>query len=199
MRWVLDRLDTWQARLLSGLAMLLALVALLEPDTKWVPDLPAVGAFIVAALAWLVTNLKGAGTPHPHDIRLFQSIQNLISPDERRFLDSQDFGTLFRRNAWNGVRTIYADWEGPSFEFTDRSLKRSWGLVKEQIGIFSELVVGTTQPARNMDFQTVRTSRDVGGLSDETRREADAMNAAASELVKRLDVFEIKARRVLRT
>ena len=198
MRWFLDRLDTWQARIASGFAMLVAAAAALRPDENWTASWPAIGAFAVTTLGWLVTNLKGAGTPHPHDTRLFAQVQNLITHDERNFLSNQDFGTLFRRDAWKGVRDVYSSWEGPRFTFTDRSLQKSWSSVIEQIGVFSELVVSTTSPARNPDFQTVRTARDEGGLSSETRREAQAMNEAAAELVRRLDSFEQKARRTLR-
>jgi len=198
MRWILDRLDTWQARIASGFAMLVAAAAALRPDENWTANWPAIGAFAVAALGWLVTNLKGAGTSHPHDTRLFAQIQNLITHDERNFLNTQDFGTLFRKDAWQGVRTVYSSWEGPRFIFTDRALQKSWNSVRAQIDVFSELVVSTTSPARNTDFQTVRTARDEGGLSPETRREAQSMNEAAAELVRRLDTFEQKARRALR-
>jgi hypothetical protein len=198
MRWISDKLETWQARIASGLAMLVTFAAVLGASKDWSPQWPAIAAFALAVLAWLTTNLKGVGAPHPHDVRLFQDFQNLVKPAERTFLDTQDFGALFRRDSWNGIRTIYSDWDGPRYAFTHARLQKSWSEVRKQIDVFCALVVATTQPARNMDFQTVRTARDLGELSAQTRQEAKAMNDAATELVRRLDAFEHKARRALK-
>ena len=199
MHWLLERLDTWQARLVSGLAMAGALVAVFPPTEDWTPDPAAIGTLVVAALAWLVSTLQGAAANHPHDIRLFSEFSRLIDDDQRRFLDTQDFGTLFRRTSIDGIRTIYADWDGPRYDFTDKRLQQLWRPLRHQISTLTELIVASTMPARNTDFQTVLTSRDhADDLSEHTRAEIKAMNDAASELVKRLDKFELCARQILR-
>tara|TARA_R110002167_G_scaffold189490_2_gene391627 strand:+ start:2874 stop:3416 length:543 start_codon:yes stop_codon:yes gene_type:complete len=176
-----------------------ALVAVFPPDAHWKADPVTLCALATAILAWLASTLQGAGANNPHDVRLFEEFTNLVDDDERRFLDTQDFGTLFRRSSFDGIRTIYADWDGPRRDFTDKRLQRVWHPLRQQVNILTELIVASTMPATNSEFQTVMTSRDhEDGVSEHTRAEIKAMNEAACELVKRLDKFELRARQILR-
>lgn len=201
MRSILNSLETWQARLVAGLAMMAALVNFMPPTPGWAPD-PGKGiAFAVALLAWLTVTIKGAATPLPHDVRLFTKLTETVSPAERTFLRSHDFLGSFALGQIAGVREVGVHWEGSSYAFLDKSLQREWGPIKLAIDEFRDLVAGTTSPVRgNVQLQTVRTllEQEQGGISDRTRDEARAMNTVAAKISELLDAFEATGHRRLR-
>ena len=199
MRWLLDRLDTWQARVATGLAMLGALAGLLSPDSHWTLDWKALAAFVVSFIAWAITTLRGAGKISKHDVDLFDRFRELVTDDERRFLDSHDFLAPFYRERCTGLRSVALDWNDPRHDFIDKRIQRAWVPLRDKLTELQGLIGVSTMPTdRNPEILTVKHARDrAGPLSEETRSEAAAMNAAASAIVVLLDKFEHLARRRL--
>jgi hypothetical protein len=176
-----------------------ALAVALSPDEHWRPDWSAVGAFVVAAGAWLTSTLRGAvPAAHPSDTRLFEEIEEALSHDERQFLRGHDFINDFERERVGGVRRIYDAWDGPRHKFIDPKLQARWKAVRETLDAFVLNMVTHTSPARGrLEFQTVRYSRG-DGVTQREHDEAASLNKDAEALTKALDSFEELARRRLR-
>lgn len=201
MIWVKEKLETWQARLLTGLGMLAALAVLLQPDSAWTLDLEKGLLFVGAFVAWLVTTFMGANTaPYPHDVSLYREIDKLLNDDQRLLLSEADFLNSFMGSRTTGVREIRG-WNGGRRRFLDKSIAAKWKVLKSDIDAFTDLLISTTAPARgNPQLQTVLQviEQERGNISEGTRAEAKALNDAATKLTASLDQFEQTAKRRLR-
>lgn len=195
-------LDTWWARVGTGLAVAVALLPMLPPISTWKPDLTNLTMFATAVMAWLLTALKGpAAEPHPHDIALFRELMNLLDDDQRALLKEADFIICFKAVRTRGIKEIREIWHGGRYRFQDRLLASSWQDLKCKIDAFVDLMVEHTWQLRHMSgFLTVTTDIDqqLGRNGDETKANARALNDAAILLTEALDEFESKARRRLR-
>lgn len=200
MNWILTKLETWQARLATGIAMMSALAAFFWPEAGWEFDWPAFSALIASVLLWLLSTLKGAVEIHPSDVQLFTNFRALVTDAEREFLKEYDFATPFHRDRWRGVKEVSVTWDDPRHDFIDRRVQAKWKALRAQLVVFRDLVVGTTAPLRGSDMQTVwLRGEGEDNMSAGTREEARALNAAASKAVELLDEFEHTAARRLRT
>lgn len=198
MKQIIDAIDSWQARIATGLAMLGALALFLAPGSEWKFELKTFVPFAVAFSAWLFANLKGAGrVVHPHDVRLFEKLMELVDGDERRFLRQNDFLNDFSLDRLKGIREIYVTWDGAGFQFLDKKTQAQWAPLKTAIDELAGLIALNTAPVRgNVRLQTVRTARDRDDweISDRAREEARELNAAATSITEKLDAFEPFAR-----
>lgn len=61
MKWLNRNLPTWQGRIITGIALVAAVVAGLWPDHPRDADGGRITAVAVAAVAWLFAELAGAG------------------------------------------------------------------------------------------------------------------------------------------
>ncbi len=202
MHGIIQSLATWQARLLTGLACMAAVgaaaAAATNPHLTVAARIMIASPLVPAAVTWILATISGGNTAHPHDVRLFERIVGLLSPDERHFLRTHDFGSNFSLGRLPAVRDI-SHWEGPEYAFLDGKLQKRWGAVKVQIDALCGLIAQTTAPSPgSANLQTVYP-RSVDP-EDPPRRvilEIKALNDAATAVSKELDAFEPIARRRL--
>ncbi|WP_292107107.1 hypothetical protein [Brevundimonas sp.] len=195
MRRFLGWVEDWRVQFVSGMGAFAALAILLRPGLGWTPDWAALSAFVAAFGVWILSTLRAAvPKSHPSDVRLFGDIEATITHDERQFLRQHDFLNEFLPNRLAGSRRVYADWDGPRYNFLDKKLNTEWLKVRSLLSDFYFLIVRDTAPMRgNVDFQTVRTSRGED-VTHQEHQEAKGLNTAASALAGALDRFEVIAR-----
>jgi hypothetical protein len=202
MNWLIRTLPTWQGRLLTGAALVAAAVAAtisaMDPRLTAAARIALFIPLIPTLLAWFFATIAGGNSPHPHDIKLFESIIELLTADERDFLRSHDFGNNFQLSHMKGVAEI-DHWQGAPYEFLDRILQKQWAHVKAKIRNFHELVALTTAPVHgDAHFQTVYPRLiDPEDPPLKVKLEIRALNDAATSVSESLNAFEPVARRKL--
>jgi hypothetical protein len=191
-------LATLQGRVGTGLLAILAAVNFARPGAGWSFHWEGFAALLAAMGVWGVAEFQGSTTPHPHDVRLFARIMDLVDDGERDFLRNHDFHASFPRERRRGSREIRL-WEGAPYEFLDRPMQKIWEPLKAQFDAFGDLVAVSTSPDRDQEgFQTVHPhGRDRSDPSARVREEIKELNTAASALVKSFDAFEIYGRKRL--
>lgn len=130
--WILRHLATLQGRIGTGLLTILAGVNLARPGSAWFLQWESLAAFLAAFATWLVAEFQGAGTPYPHDVRLFSKILDLIDDRERHFLRTHEFHEAFSRECMKGLREI-THWGGAAYTFLDSKMQKQWAPLKARI------------------------------------------------------------------
>lgn len=192
-------LTTAKGRLVTGLALVTAIVVGLWPDHSRSFDPVRAGAIATAAVAWLYAELAGAGTASDHDVKLFNAFRQAVSVEEKNFLLEQDFHFSFVYKYSEGLREI-AHWNGAAYEFVDERLQGKWEPLINQVNNFVLLMAQYSAPVQSSaNLMTVHPS---GGDSDHPEpwvlKEIGKLNASASNLYKNLDEFERFARKRMR-
>jgi len=185
MDWLLGKLESWQARLATGIAMMSAMVAFLWPSADWEFDWPAFSALLASIAVWLLAVLKGANEVHPRDVQLLKDFRLLVTDAEREFLKEYDFATPFHRERWKGVREVSVGWDDPRHDFMDRRIQAKWHPLRTQLIAFRDLVAGTTAPLRGSEMQTVwMRGEGSDNMSEGTRAEAINVPSASCSLAQ---------------
>ncbi len=137
--------------------------------------------------------------PHPHDVRLLETVYATFPLAFRHFLVTHDFGVQFRAKLLNPLHEA-AEWQGASFEFHNPDLQALFANVRQHADQLTDLTgVHVQTYGENPMAATVKTLIDrERGTQPSTRKAIRALNATAAALADALDALELAARAGIR-
>lgn len=197
MRFV-ERLSSLEGRLLTGIAMALAITVGLWPAHGAIDPVRLI-AVVSTSLAWLFAELKSGYSPSRHDVGLLESITNEFTDGVLHFLRTHDFGTPFARVMVDPVHDVAA-WRGVRWEFADAKLQTRWADVQGQDFEFSSaLAANTHNITGSTTFFTVHPdNNDRENPTPQTLATIADLNLRADRLHASLSNFERFARKRLK-
>lgn len=201
-------------RLAAAAAVMGGLVWLLWPDSHWNPEGEAAITLAGAVAVWLyfeliksrpseapiVTAAEEARAPHPHDLALFDQFNETYSAADRHYLGEHDFRMPLDGRRLDGLELVSRVWAGADFEFHDEPMQTAFRhLQRRGSELFDVTGRKLFMSDNNPNVLSPLTDMDrARGVSQETRRGIDEMNAKAAELSDATNNFLRLARDRLR-
>lgn len=196
-----DVLGSTYARLAAGTAAISAGLYPIPITDNLVFDLQKFLILSAAISAWIWTEIKSIDVhPNEHDIALFKRYVALLS-DPIDFARHHDFGNSFWDSAIRNFIVFVDQWNGPTCNFADHKLQRSWLTVSKNVNELQYIIshqCGYLPQSETM--LTVKNMEDIrtGQRSQQTLDAAEKLNAKADELACSWDNFVTLGIKVLK-